>query len=131
MRTGIESIPLTAIIRPRILIIEDHPAIRTAIRNLIRQAGAEVVAARDCEEGFNYLLSRHFHVLLTDVNIRTSNGNEFLQRCAGLPTIRRPSRVILFSHMAGDGTLIGAFHGDLTRAYSLGVLLDMFDGKPN
>jgi CheY-like chemotaxis protein len=131
MTLTVESVPSITSARPRILVIEDHAPTRMAITNLIRQAGAEVVAARDCDEGLSYLLTRHFDVLLTDVRARMSEGNQLLQDCAALPESRRPSRVILFSSAAGDGALIGAMRGDRTRAFSLDALLDMFDGRPN
>jgi CheY-like chemotaxis protein len=37
--------------RPRILIVEDHGPTRLAMSKLIRQAGADVVTARDGEPG--------------------------------------------------------------------------------
>src|SRR5260370_686381 len=47
----------------RILIVEDHTPTRMAMSRLIRQAGAEVLTARDGEEGLSYLLTQRFDVL--------------------------------------------------------------------
>jgi CheY-like chemotaxis protein len=131
MTLTFESIPSTTHARMRILVIEDHAPTRLAISSLIRRAGAEVVAARDCDEGLSYLLSRHFDVLLTDIRARMSDGNELLQQCAALPESHRPSRVILFNNATGDGTLMGVMRGDLTKSFNLGTLLEMFGGRPN
>ncbi|MBC8108929.1 MAG: response regulator, partial [Anaerolineae bacterium] len=38
----------------RILIVEDHAPTRMAISRLMRQAGADVVTARDGEEALGY-----------------------------------------------------------------------------
>src|SRR5436189_4249500 len=47
----------------KILVVEDHAPTRMAISRLIRQAGAEVITARDGEEALGYLLTQHFDVL--------------------------------------------------------------------
>lgn len=71
--------------RPRILIIEDHAPTRLAMGKLIRQAGAEVVTARDGEEGLNYLLTQHCDVLLTDLKKRSWTGSNCLAIAPSFP----------------------------------------------
>src|SRR5580704_7785828 len=83
--------------RPRVLVIEDHTPTRLAMSKLIRQAGAEVVTARDGEEGLNYLLTQRFDVLLTDLRMPVMDGFELLQHCSKLPPTHRPQRVIAIS----------------------------------
>ena len=87
----------TASRRQRILVIEDHTPTRLAMGKLIRQAGAEVVTARDGEEGLNYLLTQRFDVLLTDLRMPVMDGFELLQHCSKLPPSHRPSRIIAIS----------------------------------
>src|SRR5580704_15088313 len=92
-----ETNPQPAAKRQRILVIEDHTPTRLAMSKLIRQAGAEVVTARDGEEGLNYLLTQHFDILLTDLRMPVMDGFEVLQQCAKLPPTHRPQRVIAIS----------------------------------
>src|SRR5438874_13712211 len=63
----------------RILIVEDNAATRLAMSRLMRDAGAEVITARDGEEGLGYLLTQHFDVLLTDLRMPVMDGFELLQ----------------------------------------------------
>ena len=58
----------------RILIVEDNAATRLAMSRLMRDAGAEVVTARDGEEGLGYLLTQRFDVLLTDLRMPVMDG---------------------------------------------------------
>src|SRR2546423_12901812 len=80
--------------RLRILIVEDHAPTRMAMSRLIRQAGAEVLTARDGEEGLGYLLTQRFDVLLTDLRMPKMDGFELLQHCQALPERHPPKRVI-------------------------------------
>ena len=80
--------------RLRVLIVEDHAPTRMAMSKLIRQAGAEVLTARDGEEGLGYLLTQRFDVLLTDLRMPKMDGFELLQHCQTLPDTHRPGRII-------------------------------------
>src|SRR5580700_10576936 len=83
--------------RMRVLIVEDHAPTRMAMSRLIRQTGADVVTARDGEEGLGYLLTQRFDVLLTDLRMPKMDGFELLQHCQQLPESHRPKRVIAIS----------------------------------
>jgi CheY-like chemotaxis protein len=117
--------------RQRILVIEDHTPTRLAMGKLIRQAGAEVVTARDGEEGLNYLLTQRFDVVLTDLRMPVMDGFELLQHCAKLPPSHRPARVIAISGEYEAGVLHGQAVQFLPKPFSLQALLDMIGGKPN
>jgi two-component system, cell cycle response regulator CpdR len=117
--------------RPKILVIEDHTPTRLAMSKLIRQAGAEVVTARDGEEGLNYLLTQRFDVLLTDLRMPVMDGFELLQHCAKLPATHRPGRVIAISGEYESGVLHGQQVQFLPKPFNLNALLDMIGGKPN
>ena len=85
--------------RPRILIVEDHTPTRLAMSRLIRQAGAEVVTARDGEEALGYLLTQRFDVLLTDLRMPVMDGWQFLDAWrARRPASRCP--VVLLSGLS-------------------------------
>ena len=57
---------------------------------LIRQAGADVVTARDGEEGLGYLLTQRFDVLLTDLRMPVMDGFELVHHCMKLPESASP-----------------------------------------
>jgi CheY-like chemotaxis protein len=117
--------------RQRILVIEDHTPTRMAMGKLIRQAGAEVVTARDGEEGLNYLLTQHFDVLLTDLRMPIMDGFELLQHCEKLPPSHRPTRIIAISGEYEASALHGQPVQFLPKPFNLKALLDLIAGKPN
>ena len=117
--------------RPRVLVIEDHAPTRLAMGKLIRQAGAEVITARDGEEGLNYLLTQRFDVLLTDLRMPVMDGFELLQHCAKLPPSHRPQRVIAISGEYEAGVLRGQTVEFLAKPFDLNTLLTMLAGRPN
>src|SRR6478672_1990536 len=83
--------------KSRVLIVEDHAPTRLAMSKLLRDAGAEVVTARDGEEGLGYLLTQRFDILLTDLRMPVMDGFELLQHCLSLPESRRPGRIVAIS----------------------------------
>jgi CheY-like chemotaxis protein len=115
----------------KVLIVEDHAPTRMAMSRLIRQAGAEVLTARDGEEGLGYLLTQRFDVLLTDLRMPKMDGFELLQHCQTLPESHRPKRVIAISGEYEAGALSGQPVQFLAKPFNLDVLLDMLGGKPN
>jgi CheY-like chemotaxis protein len=123
--------PKTVRKRQRILVIEDHTPTRLAMGKLIRQAGAEVVTARDGEEGLNYLLTQRFDVLLTDLRMPVMDGFELLHQCNSLPPSHRPARIIAISGEYEASVLHGQPVQFLPKPFNLSALLDMIGGKPN
>ena len=115
----------------RILIVEDHGPTRMAMGRLIRQAGAEVITARDGEEGLGYLLTQRFDVLLTDLRMPKMDGFELLHHAQTLPETHRPGRIIAISGEYEAGALHGQPVQFLAKPFNLDVLLDMLSGKPN
>jgi CheY-like chemotaxis protein len=117
--------------KQRVLIVEDHAPSRLAMSKLMRQAGAEVVTARDGEEGLGYLLTQKFDVLLTDLRMPVMDGFELLQHCQRLPESHRPSRVIAISGEYEAGALRGQPVQFMPKPFNIDALLDMLGGKPN
>src|SRR3984957_14907956 len=113
--------------RLRILIVEDHTPTRMAMSRLIRQAGAEVTTARDGEEGLGYLLTQHFDVLLTDLQMPKMDGFELLQHCQQLPESHRPKRVIAISGEYEASVLHGQAQF-ITKPVNVDHLLNMLGG---
>jgi CheY-like chemotaxis protein len=115
----------------RILIVEDHAPTRMAMSRLIRQAGADVVTARDGEEGLGYLLTQRFDVLLTDLRMPVMDGFELLQHCQKLPDSHRPMRIIAISGEYEAGALRGQPVQFLPKPFNIDTLLNMLAGLPN
>jgi len=118
--------------KSRILIVEDHAPTRMAMSRLMRAAGADVVTARDGEEGLGYLLTQRFDILLTDLRMPVMDGFELLQHCMKLPDTHRPGRIIAISGEYEQGALRGQpAVGFLAKPFDLNSLLDMIGGKLN
>jgi CheY-like chemotaxis protein len=115
----------------RILVVEDHAPTRLAISKLIRQAGGDVVTARDGEEALGYLLTQRFDVLLTDLRMPVMDGIELLHHCAKLPESQRPHRMIAISGEYDAGVLQGQSVQFMAKPFDVNTLLDMLGGKPN
>src|SRR3954452_2760816 len=115
----------------RILIVEDNAATRMAMSRLMRDAGAEVVTARDGEEGLGYLLTQRFDILLTDLRMPVMDGFELLHHCLSLPESRRPGRIVAISGEYEATALRGVPVSFMAKPFDLGALLDMLGGKPN
>jgi len=115
----------------RILLVEDHAPTRSAMSRLIRDAGADVVTARDGEEGLGYLLTQRFDVLLTDLRMPVMDGFELMQQCQKLPQSHRPSRIIAISGEYEAGVLRGQTVEFLAKPFDLNTLLSMLAGRPN
>ncbi len=115
----------------RVLVVEDHAPTRMAMTKLIRQTGADVVAARDGEEGLGYLLSQKFDVLLTDLQMPVMDGFELVQQAQKLPDSRRPARIIAISGEYEAGALRGQTVRFLPKPFNLDTLLSMLSGLPN
>lgn len=101
----------------RILVVEDDEGIRRVLDVMLRQAGYEVIAAADGEEGLRALREGRFDLVLTDLA---------LPKVSGLQVVRAAkhhasSRVVAMSAHWQYGTL-------LAEAERLGC--DAVLGKP-
>lgn len=129
-----ESTSLSSVVRSRgvrVLVVEDHTPTRLAMAKLIRQAGADVVSARDGEEALGYLLTQRFDVLLTDLRMPVMDGFELMQHCMKLPDTHRPGRIIAISGEYEAGVLSGQPVQFMAKPFDLHTLLLMIAGKPN
>jgi two-component system, NarL family, sensor histidine kinase EvgS len=117
--------------KSRVLIVEDHAPTRLAMSKLLREAGADVITARDGEEGLGYLLTQKFDILLTDLRMPVMDGFELVQQCMSLPEARRPGRIIAISGEYEANALRGAPVAFMSKPFNLDTLLDVLGGKPN
>ena len=117
--------------KTRILLVEDHGPTRIAMAKLMRDAGADVVTARDGEEGLGMLVTQHFDVLLTDLMMPVMDGVELVDRCLKLPDTHRPGRVIAISGAYDSGALHGLPVQFLPKPLTVDSVLDLIGGKLN
>ena len=115
----------------RVLVVDDHAPTRMAISRLIRQAGSEVITARDGEEALGYLLTQRFDVVLTDLRMPVMDGVELLHHTMKLPDTQRPCRIIAISGEYDAGVLHGQPVQFMSKPFDINALLDMLGGKPN
>ena len=80
---------------------------------------AEVVTARDGEEGLGYLLTQHFDVLLTDLRMPVMDGFELVHHCMRLPETHRPQRIIAISGEYEAGALHNSAVAFLPKPFTL------------
>lgn len=80
----------------RILVVDDEPALRQILQNLLIGSGYEVATARDGEEGLAMALAEPWDMVLSDISMPRRNGIELLSEVARL----RPGvhRVLLTAH---------------------------------
>jgi DNA-binding response OmpR family regulator len=63
--------------RPRVLVIDDDPAMREMVVCMLDTAGFDAEAAADADEGLFALQARPFAVAVCDVHMPRRNGLEF------------------------------------------------------
>ena len=97
----------------RILVVDDEKVVLAALRETLRLEGYEVFAVEDPIEGLRLLRSDPFSVILTDQQMPTLTGLEFLAQAKALqPNATR----ILITAVLSLGTVIDAINkGEVYR----------------
>lgn len=110
----------------RVLLVDDHPVVRTGYRRLLEQAGdIDVAEAGDGNEAYAAFSKCRPDVLVTDLSMAPCGGLELIRRVL----IRAPdARVLVFT--MHDGALLvrralqGGARGFLTKASAPDRLID-------
>ncbi len=90
--------------RKRVLVVDDHPSVREALRLVLQSCGYECVPVADGAEALEQLSAAHFDVVITDYEMPNMNGLELL-RSLSSSRPRPPQPVILHTGNANE-TLI-------------------------
>ena len=70
--------------KPRILVLDDEPAVARAIRRVLTSAGFEVEAVNDLGSAREKLAGEPFAVVVSDERMPEGSGVDFLAECARL-----------------------------------------------
>ena len=68
----------------RVLIVEDEPADRVILANLLEQRGHEVYIASEGEEGFKTYLKNNIEIVITDLDMPHVDGLELIKAVRAL-----------------------------------------------
>src|SRR5947209_9417996 len=75
--------------RGRILLVDDDPALGGYLRRVLSSRGFEVVHELDSEGALQRIMTAHFDLLISDIELPGMNGLELLERARqaapGLP----------------------------------------------
>ena len=112
-----------------ILLIDDMEGVRKAVSVALRRAGHAVTEAADGARGIEALRQRSFDVVVTDILMPETDGNEVLMFLDALP--KRPPVVALSgggSRMTSDTALLLARQKAdalLHKPFDYGELVDL------
>jgi signal transduction histidine kinase/CheY-like chemotaxis protein len=116
----------------RILVIEDNPDLRDALKRLLEQVGHQVLVSSDGEDGVTKALARHPDVVLVDIGLPKLDGYGVAAR------LKRslPPEVLLVA-VSGYGSkedrarsLEAGFDYHLTKPITLEALEEIFRRSP-
>lgn len=83
-----------------ILTIEDDPAIRRGIRDVLNFAGYQTLEASDAKSGIQAAITRAYDLLLLDLVLPDGSGLEILQRLRSA----KPQQAVIILSARGDET---------------------------
>lgn len=78
-------IPEEVVERMKILLVDDSLVTREMERRLLEDAGFDVTAAADADEGLNYLGENEYDCLVTDIEMPGMDGYEFTRHLRDIP----------------------------------------------
>ncbi len=87
--------------RKRVLVVDDHPSVREALRLVLQSCGYECVPVADGAEALEQLSAAHFDVVITDYEMPNMNGLELLRSLSSARP-RPPQPVILHTGNANE-----------------------------
>jgi CheY-like chemotaxis protein len=77
-----------------VLVVEDYSAVRRLIRDVLREAGYDVVAVRSCRQARLLLAHRAFALVIADILLPDGRGDALVETAAdigGLVMTRGPA----------------------------------------
>jgi chemotaxis protein histidine kinase CheA len=97
--------------RVRILLVDDSLVTREMERRLLEDAGFQVTAAGDAEEGLNYLGEEEFDCLVTDIEMPGMDGFEFTAHLRSIPQFSQLPIIVVSTRDRPEDRLNGLRSG--------------------
>ncbi|MBI5522065.1 MAG: response regulator [Desulfarculus sp.] len=111
---------------PKILVVDDEPAIRDILTSFFKEFGYEVSAARDGREALSILEQEPIQVMLFDLNMPGMSG---LDLCRAIRPKQPQARIFALTGFhrlfTPDSARQAGFDGYLTKPADLHQILDM------
>jgi two-component system, chemotaxis family, chemotaxis protein CheY len=117
----------------RVLIVDDSPAMRSFISRVVELSGLEVAAyfqAADGAEALRLLDSQQVDLILTDINMPGTDGEQFMARLRQDPVRRRIPVVVVSSDATAsriERMMAMGARGYLTKPFSPELLREELD----
>jgi two-component system, cell cycle response regulator DivK len=103
----------------RILVVEDQEDNMQILRDLLSNAGYEMIEAQDGEAGVRIAVSERPDLILMDIQLPLLDGYEATRRIRADPALRATPIIVITSY---------ALSGDEAKAYAAGC--DGYVSKP-
>jgi two-component system cell cycle response regulator DivK len=103
----------------RVLVVEDHEDNRQILRDLLENAGYDMIEAKDGEEALMAAASQRPDLILMDVQLPILDGYEATRRIKMDPILKTIPVIVVTSY---------ALSGDEEKAYAAGC--DAYVAKP-
>jgi DNA-binding response OmpR family regulator len=87
--------------RVRVLVTDDHPALRQAVRNALQSEGFDAEDAADGRRALELLRENEFDVLVTDVRMPGMDGYQLLEQ---VQREQMRTRTVMFSVFADESS---------------------------
>jgi DNA-binding response OmpR family regulator len=113
-------------VRPRVLVVDDEPAICAAVASALVQAGYDALSALSGEAAHDLLRSRHVDVLVLDLRMPDMRGDVLYYLASALQPHLACATMFLTGDVTAEGRKMIADCGSplVRKPYDIEVLLD-------
>ncbi|MBW4486987.1 MAG: response regulator [Trichocoleus desertorum ATA4-8-CV12] len=106
-KTAVETVARTS----KVLVVDDNSDLRTYVSRVLRQAGYQVLTARNGGEGFNAAQTHHPDLIVTDLMMPLVSGLDMIQMLRASEALRGTPIILLTAKVDEDTRIEGAERG--------------------
>ena len=106
--------------KPRILVVDDYPALVTITRHKLLKQGYEVITAQNGHDAFELVKTEYPDLVISDVEMPIMNGYELCKSIKGDPKFRKIPVILVTSRIQTSSLMHGIEAGAdnyLTKPY--------------